>query len=195
MTTEIPGVLLAAGGSKRLNQPKQLLKINDSLLINHIISVIRQGGIERLLVILGSDHVLIRSLIHDQNVHIIVNERWEEGISTSIRSGIKFLNEKAEAAMLFVVDQPFLSSELICQLTHQFQNTDKKIAAPKINNQQCNPVIFSKTLFPELLDLKGKEGGKKIIKNHPVEWVQWDDETLLLDIDTEKDYLEILKIL
>lgn len=191
MNTQIAGILLAAGGSSRINHPKQLLKIYRKYLINHIVDIIRQGGIDDLTIVLGNQSGKISKVIQDKSAKVMENRKWREGIASSIRKGIGGLDSETKAAIIFVVDQPFLDPKLIRIILNIFNKRYPPIVAPCINGQQCNPVLFSRILFPELLELEGQQGGKEIVKNHTVDWVNWDDQKLLMDIDTIEDYLDI----
>lgn len=179
---------MAAGGSSRLDSPKQLLKWGDDFLINHIIHIVNEAEISPIYVVLGSRHEEIQGVLKNQSIHVLYNPDWRSGMSTSIKCALSALSGEVEAAFIFLSDQPFISSALLSQLMEQFIQADALIAAPRVGIQQCNPVLFSRKLFPELLTISGDRGAKSLLSKFPVEWVDWPDENLLLDIDSKEDY-------
>ncbi len=190
----ISALLLAAGGSSRLGQPKQLIKFKNELLINYIIEQIRDSGIIDLKIILGSHFSEIRRQIIDKSLDIIQNTKWEEGISSSIKCGLRSLTPEIDGAIIFIVDQPFLKSELISRILTKFDTSNANIIAAFVSGQIIHPVMYRKELFPKLLELKGDIGGKAIFENEFIEKVAWDDEKLLLDIDSQVDLEKIKKL-
>ncbi|MDO9546707.1 MAG: nucleotidyltransferase family protein, partial [Pelolinea sp.] len=167
----VSGILLAAGSSKRLGYPKQLLEWNDQYLINYIIYEILKSRINELFVVLG-DHYQDLSKIIDQRVKIVYNSNWAEGKSSSIKTGVAHLGESTIGAMFFVVDQPFINYKIIDTLIQEFKKSPDFIIAPRIKRRICNPVLFSRRFFDDLNDLSGEEGGKVIInKSKKVKWV------------------------
>ena len=194
MARKIAGLLLAAGGSYRLNSPKQLVKISGNYLINHMIQIIRDGRISDIFVVLGAFDEKIKSKINDRDVVIIHNKEWEEGIHTSIKSGIKeILNKQLyKAVIIFVVDQPFLTSEIIKKQIQEFDRISPKVIAVRVNGEQVNPVLFARDTFEELVHLKKGQSGKNVIQNYPVHWVDSDNQLLQIDIDTQDDYRKVL---
>jgi len=187
----ITAILLAAGGSRRLGQPKQLVPFKNDALINYIIDQIRNGGIKDIKVVLGSHYKEIKSQIISREVDILENLEWEEGISSSIKCGLRNINLETQAVILFIVDQPYLNSLLICEILNKFRTSDAKIIAACVSGQFAHPVLFRKELFPKLLELSGDVGGKMIFKDEAVEKVLWTDERLLMDIDSIEDYEKI----
>ena len=185
---EIAGILLAGGSSTRLGKPKQMVTWQGDYLINHMIGIIHKGGIDCLHVILGYQYQEIRRIINDPNVQIIHNNKWESGISSSIKAGITSFKDGINGLFIFVVDQPFLDETLIRKMKDIFYNGNADIVVPRVMNQQCNPVLFRNSLFKELLSIQGDRGGKSLIEKHCTYWVDWEDERLLLDIDIDKDY-------
>ena len=89
--------------------------------------------------------------------------------------------------MLFVVDQPFVSDEVVTTLINNFHKSEKYICALLVNGIQCPPVLYKKDVFKELLELQGDQGGKEVIKRNLVEWVEIQDKRLLIDIDEAAD--------
>jgi len=188
---KVTGLLMAAGGSKRLQSPKQLLTWQSDYLINYIIKIATASKIHQLKVILGSQAENIRKVITSQSIGILINPEWESGLSSSIRTGITCLDESVDAALIMLVDQPYISVELLNRMIDSFIETKTEIVAPKVGRQQMTPVLFSKMLFPELLLLSGDKGAKELLKKYPVEWVDWKDRKLLIDIDSMEDYRKI----
>jgi len=194
MAGKIAGLLLAAGGSYRLNLPKQLVKISGNYLINHMIQIIRNGMISDIFAVLGAFDEKIKSKISDRDIVIIHNKEWEEGIHTSIKSGIKeILNKQLyKAVIIFVVDQPFLTSEIIKKQIKEFDRISPKVIATRVDGEQVNPVLFARDTFEELMYLKRGQSGKNVIQNNPVHWIDSDNQLLQIDIDTREDYRKVL---
>ena len=188
----IAGIIIAAGESKRLGRIKQLLPWRGKSLIEFIIQTARDCKLEPIHVILGANYDQIAPLINCPRVKIINNKRWEEGKGTSISLGIESLPEKVKAAFVFVVDQPFLNRKLINAILNVYEIKKTDIIAPYVREIQSNPVLFNRSVFPELMKLKGEEGGRIIFKNYRLEKLDWEDEKVLWDIDTLADYENLI---
>jgi molybdenum cofactor cytidylyltransferase len=186
MDEKTAGVLLAAGGSNRLGYPKQLISFQGIPLISHMISVIKKGGIDDLFVVVGSHSEAIISCIKE-NVQIIHNPNWEEGLSASIRSALAVIEREYDAAMVFIIDQPYLHPALIIKMLATVKMSQTKIIAARASGQQTHPVVYRRDIYPDLLSLKGDRGGKEIIRKNRISWVDWPDPAILQDIDTPAD--------
>lgn len=174
-----------------MGEPKQLIKINDDFLINHMIRTIRTAGIEELVVVLGSSFEMVRDAVFDLDVRIVKNPDWTEGISTSLKMGLDELSHTVDAVINFVVDQPFLTPDLLQRFITYFINNDPDILVTRVRDQLVHPVLFKRRFFDELGSLQGDKGGKQLFSRNEVAYFDWDDERLLIDIDTEDDLKKI----
>ena len=109
------------------------------------------------------------------------------GRAHSLRAGLATLPERARAALFLLSDQPYLTPELIQALTRRHAETQATVVAPRADGRRANPVLFDRCAFPELLALQGDAGGRQIIDRYPVEYVDWPDQRILLDVDTPQD--------
>jgi molybdenum cofactor cytidylyltransferase len=190
---QITAILLAAGESRRLGVPKQLLKFKNELLINYILNQIKKAGLSKIKVVLGSRSEIIKQQICVTDLEIAVNQDWEEGISSSIRCGLNKISAETSAVIFFVVDQPFLDSKLIEKVVEKSCFSNEMIIAARVAGHILHPVLFRREIFPKLLETKGDVGGKAVFKDEIMGFVDWYDEKLLLDIDTLEDYEKIKK--
>ncbi len=186
-------ILLAAGQSKRMGRPKQLLQVGGKSLLQHSIQVALQANVDPVILVTGAQAGLIEGEIHDAKINIVENVEWEEGLASSIRCGINALLEIApdvEQAICMVCDQPFVSASLLNELIDASVNTGSEIVACAYGNTVGTPVLFSKNYFPELLQLQGDGGAKKILKKYgdAVGTISFPEGNV--DIDTPQDYEE-----
>ena len=184
-------VILAAGASERLGEPKQLLVYKGSSLLKRAVAEAVKSNAEKVIVVLGAKADIMRKELNENEVHIVINSEWEEGMASSIRSGINTLLEisaSAEAAILMPCDQPYVSASLLNELISKQEETGKRIIACDYGEALGPPSLFHRDLFSELLMLEGDAGAKKIVQNHG------DDVATVLftkgsvDIDTAEDY-------
>jgi molybdenum cofactor cytidylyltransferase len=126
---------------------------------------------------------------------LVHNSAWEAGQSTSVRCGLQALPDTIGSAIFLLADQPQVSIELVKALTEQHAQTLRPIVAPLIGDRRGNPVLFDRVTFADLLSLTGDVGGRAVLAQHPIAYVPWHDESLLLDVDTPEDYqrLQALK--
>jgi molybdenum cofactor cytidylyltransferase len=188
-------ILLAAGDSSRLGRPKQLLLYKGKTLLQNTLSAAISAQLNPIIIILGADATFVGKKIQEPNVHIVYNPNWREGIASSIRQAINELNKispEADAAILMVCDQPHISSGLLDDLVSAQQQTGKPIAASYYNGIAGTPALFHKTIFPELLLLKGDKGAGKVLRQ------QMNNVTTVpfplgsIDIDTTENYEKLM---
>lgn len=162
-------IILAAGSSSRMGQSKQLLKIKGEPLLLRTVRVAVESGIGPVIVVLGAQEAVHRKVLETLNVEIAVNTRWEAGMGSSIKAGLRHLINhfpNTEAAMIMVCDQPLITIDHLNQLVHTFVKSHKKITASFYSGTSGVPVIFHKSLFPEILNLSDQQGAKKILSQH-----------------------------
>lgn len=188
-------IILAAGNSSRLGQPKQLLQYKDATLLQHIMkeaSVIKESFV---IVVTGANHELIEKKIDSSKIKIAFNRDWELGMSSSIKTGLNKafqLYPEIEKCILAVCDQPFVSHSIFENLITEFHKTGKGIVASSYAETFGTPVLFDKKYFGELLNLKGQEGAKKIINRFLEDTASVSFEKGNIDIDTEDDYNKLI---
>jgi len=190
---KISGILLAAGESSRLGQPKQLLKFNNQYLINHMIKIIKSGGIDDLNVVVGAYREQIVRVITSLNVKVVVNDAWKDGIGSSFREGVRCIAKETEAVMIFVVDQPYLDPYIIRKIINLFNISNAKIIASRVKGEQIHPVLYKREIFDKILNLKTGQSGKNIMNFIPPVWMNFTNDSLLIDIDTAVDYRHLIK--
>ena len=184
-------IILAAGKSSRLGQPKQLLEYRGQTLLQHSLQVALASDARPVVVVLGADADRIKKEITDDAAHVVENREWEEGMASSIRCGIRELQQlhpAAEGAMVMVCDQPYVTSALLNRLLAIHRETDKPIVSCQYANTVGTPAYFHKSMFAELLELEGDGGAKGLLLKHAegLEIVQFPEGKV--DIDTEADY-------
>lgn len=188
-------IILAAGNSSRLGRPKQLLEYKESTLLKNTISEALKVENSLVIVVTGSNHDLIEKELNLPEVTFAFNSDWENGMSSSIVKGIKellLLNPDCEQCILAVCDQPFVTNAVFENLITQANKTKKGIAASAYSQTLGTPVLFRKKYFQELLELKGQEGAKKLIKKYTEDVVSVLFEKGNIDIDTEEDYSKLI---
>lgn len=192
----IPGVLLAAGASTRFGECKQLLDWEGKPLVVHAADTALEAPLEPVIVVLGCQAEKIRAALQSQPVQTVMNWRWQEGMSTSVQTGLAALPPEADGAVFLQCDQPLLTPELLQAVVARFEETDAPIVHPTYRGQRSTPVLFARRLFPELAAVTGDEGGRGLIARHAddVATVEVDDPDLLADVDTPEDYEQLLEV-
>jgi len=186
--SQTAGVILAAGGSERLNKPKQLLDWRGKPFIRQVAESALESSLAPLIVIIGAYHEQVGGALGDLPVKIVHNPNWAEGQSTSVRLGIDALPENCDSAMFLLSDQPQIPSQLIIELSERFRQNRMTITAPMVGGQRGNPLLFSREAFSALANVRGDKGGRVVINQFDVDWLPWIDRRILLDVDQEGDY-------
>lgn len=184
---KITGIILASGFSKRMGKEKLLLNIDGIPIIERVITSVKGSKIDEIILVYRNDE--IKEIGDKYNIKTIFNENSNLGQSESIKLGLKNSNKFTDGYMFFVGDQPYLDSYIINKIIDKYDNENSKIVIPRYNNKNGNPVLFSSQLKNKLLDLKGDTGGRKIInETNEVEYIDFKDEKLGIDIDNIEEY-------
>jgi molybdenum cofactor cytidylyltransferase len=184
-------VILAAGGSSRFGQPKQLLQFRGKTLVRTIINAACEAGCSPVVVVIGSNGEKVHPELANANVMEVRNANWQRGIGSSIRSGVQALTSHApdvEAILLLVCDQPAVSAPFIERLIATREATKKDIVASSYADTVGVPAVFNRFLFKELLALGDESGAKSIILQNPERVAQFAFPEGAIDIDTLQDW-------
>lgn len=188
----VSAIILASGFSKRMGTNKLLLKIGGIPVIERVITAVLKSPAGETLLVYNDEEVKITGERFD--VKTVFNPLPQLGQSESIKVGISAANQKSDAYMFFVGDQPYINENIISLLIDMFYSRDYDAVFPLYNGRRGNPVIFSSRLKNELLNLKGDTGGRIILErlNEKIGRVPISDEMAGMDIDTFEDYKRIL---
>ena len=158
----IAAVILAAGASRRLGQPKPLVQLGEETLLERTIRVARTAELCPVLVVLGSEAGLIQSRCNLSDVHIVYNRRWVEGMASSIRAALELLHVEhfaVDGAVLLVCDQPAVTAEHLRNLVASGRTT-----ASEYGPRRGVPAYFPASAFPELAKLSGDAGARELLR-------------------------------
>lgn len=188
--SSITGILLAAGRSERMGQPKLLLPWRGARLVRHVAERALHSQLDDLVVVVGHLSGEVLTALDGLPVRVAHNAAFREGQSTSLRAGLAALDSQAGAAMMLLADQPLLQVATINALIEAYRQQRAVIVAPRFAGQRGNPVLFDRALFPELAAITGDQGAREVLETHAraVSLVDVADHGVLIDVDTPDAY-------
>ena len=189
---KIGAVVLAAGSSSRLGQPKQLLQYQGKSLVRHAAEAALGAGCRPVAVVVGAGREEIAGALGDLALQLLPNDLWKHGIGTSIRAGVEALQD-CDALILLACDQPHVDGALLRELIAAHQETQKPMVASTYADTVGVPALFARLCFEELLSLGDEQGAKSLLTARPDEVVRVDFPQGATDIDTLDDYQDLLR--
>ncbi|MEU4996090.1 nucleotidyltransferase family protein [Streptomyces sp. NPDC021622] len=195
LNTNITGLLLAAGGGRRLGgRPKALLDHQGRPLVEHAVRVLREGGCTRVHVVLGADADVVREKASLPGCVLVDNPDWEEGMGSSLRAGLRSLRGTgASAALVSLVDQPGIGPAAIARV-HAAYRSPATLAAAAYDGERGHPVLFGADHWAGIeSSAVGDRGARAYLKEHAGEivLVECGDVARAYDIDTPSDLVHL----
>ena len=189
----VAGIILAAGESRRLGRPKQLLDFRGKPLLQHAIDNVRASGLGEILLVLGANRDRIEPALDSTGVRLIVNPDFAKGQSTSLIAAVDALGSDIDGALFLLGDQPGITPHIIDAALNAFDGDPGTIVMTDWQGVPSHPVLIGRAYFDQVPTLTGDTGAKPILSNHR-------DRILLVpagrpapqDVDTEDDYQQLL---
>ncbi len=186
----IKPIILAAGDSTRMGYPKALLPFGRTRFVSHILGVLRDLEFPEPVIVLGRAAPIIQPILRDWTANILINPDPDRGQLSSIQLALSHIAPEFDAGMVWPVDQPAISEDLVRRLAQLFVSSGSRIACPRCNERRGHPAIFHRSLFQEFMDAPLIEGPKKILQRHQQETalLLTEERGTIQDIDTPDDY-------
>ena len=190
----VAAIVLAAGASRRLGQPKQLLLLDGETLLERVLRLAGEAGATPLLAVLGAHREIVAASIRNSSAHLVFNEQWEQGIAGSIHAGLCALDAaapNASGALLLGCDQPRLGAAHLRIMIQSFTaQVVPSILASRYAGVLGIPALFPRSAFAELLALRGDTGARSLLLQPSCPLIPIDFPGGEIDIDFPADLHE-----
>ena len=186
-------LVMAAGGSRRFGGLKQLVELQGKSLLRRTVEMAMNVVDSRVFVVLGMKAKKLEREIKDYGIQIVENLNWENGIASSIRTGIDALPQDCDGALILFCDQPFVTAAHIKGLINTWSRDQERIISSRYGDSFGVPVIFPRKYFTEMMKLTGDNGAKSMLQKYIAHTVSIDLPEAALDIDTQEDLIEAIK--
>ncbi len=191
VTGLVTGLVLAAGGSQRLGEPKQLLPYGAAPLLEHVLDVARSCRFDQLLCVIGGQAGRVRKEVDFDGVGVLENTHFGEGCSSSIAVALEAIDPRSDTLVLMLGDQPGVTPETVGALLAG--RGQAPLAACSYENGRGHPLAFSRSTFPDLSALHGDKGVWRLLERRAGEVADIQiDGPVPLDVDTWEDYEAVL---
>jgi len=189
---KIAVLMLAAGASRRMNGIKQILAFKDSTLLENALKTAKMSENDQVFCVLGANKEEIQQKIDFQDIEIIENTAWNDGLGKSIAVGVEAIQnyKDYEGILLMLGDQPFISSAYLNKMIEKFIGNQSEIIATSYSGKPGVPALFPKKIFSELIKLSGDSGAKVILQHHE-NIIKLEAENTF-DVDSPEDYKKVL---
>ena len=190
----IVGLILAAGRSARLGRSKQLLPLDGVPILEHVLRRAARSRLDQIVLVLGHDAPAIEAAVEDHGQRVVINADYAAGQSTSLRAGLRAIDPNAAAVLVLLGDQPEIDPTAIDAVIDAYQRGCGSIVRPTYQGERGHPVLFDRALFPELAEMTGDAGARRLLREHrdDVYEVAISRSRLPPDVDTEEDYAALL---
>lgn len=182
---KIYGLILAAGQGRRAGLAKLSRYIGESTMLEHVAKIVANSDLERTIMITGYEDSFADKIARKYDFLTCHNENYMKGMSTSLKTGIKFLPENCQAVVIILGDMPYIKSSTINMLVSAFKSDGKDIIIPVYKNKIGHPLLMSLKYKEQILNIQGDKGARDVIKNNlqNVKYLDVNDEGILIDID------------
>ncbi len=190
----VTGLVLSAGGSKRLGRPKQLLPFGETTLLGYVLSTARACAFDQTVVALGGSADAVRGAVDLDGVDVVVNEDFGEGCSSSIAAALTVVDPRCHVLVLMLGDQPGVTPDTVAKLLAGRGRVP--LAVCRYDDGNGHPIAFGRTVFPDLADLHGDKGVWRLLDRRSADAARIPIEgPVPRDVDTPDDYRAVLDAL
>lgn len=189
----VAAIVLAAGLSKRMGEDKLSLKLGESTIFETTLQAITKAGFQQVIVVSrpGSN---LADQARNCNCRLVENPTPEEGLSSSLKAGLKALDSTIQGALFALADQPLITPELYSLLSKSYRKKLKLVTCPLYQGKRGNPTIFDRRTWPALKQIEGDQGGRSLLRylaEEQVDYIRVDDPAVITDLDTPADYARL----
>ena len=188
----ITAILLAAGQSKRLRGENKLTKLfKGKPLINHILFSLIKSKVNKIIVVLGFEHLKIKmKLLRSKKIKFVTNKNYKKGMSSSIKTGLKKLPKNSQGFLIVLGDMPNITKTTINKICLSITRSDKEIILPKYKNRTGNPIGFKHSMIKNIYKIKGDKGARSIIKKNKkkIKFLNINSKSILTNLNTKRNF-------
>jgi molybdenum cofactor cytidylyltransferase len=187
MSANLHVIVLAAGASSRLGQPKQLVRIGGRPALHRVVSSATSLAGHSVTVIIGAHANELSRLLAHSPASVIINRQWEEGMASSIRCGLSALPAACDAVLILLGDQVAVTADDLKRLAAAWNDQEGSIAAATYDQHVGVPAIFPRTFFNELAELRSDQGARRILERNHYRLIRVPMPNAAIDLDTPED--------
>lgn len=195
MPMSVAAIIVAAGSSSRLGEPKQLVMIHGEPMLQRMIRFVNESGTSPVFVVLGANREVIQKSVDFGSSTIVINREWEEGLASSIRAGLRAVEVAAPDAagvLLMSCDQPRVTAEHLRRMIKTFLAQSQPAAIASAYAEVVGvPAIFPRVAIPDLRALRGDKGARQLFVEPPWPVVPVPLEGGEVDIDSPDDLAQL----
>lgn len=192
---KVAGVILAAGEGTRMGRTKQLLPFRGKSILECVVDSALASSLHQIVVVLGHQADLLIPLLENRAVDTVVNSDYRLGQSSSLKAGLRAVNGDVEAVLFLLGDQPLVTPALIDRILAAYATSLNLIVMPVFDGKRGNPVLFSRETFCRFEALRDDCGARPLFEEYAGNILALTvcDQAIHFDIDTEDDYLRLLR--
>lgn len=188
---QIGAIVLAAGRSQRMGQPKMLLPWGDTTVIGQVVHTLAQAGLHQIVVVTGGWRRQVEAALHASPAHVVYNPRYmEDQMALSLQVGLASLPAETDAALIALGDQPQMQPAVVRQVMQAYQESRAPLVFPSYHLRRGHPWIMARSLWEELLAGATARTLRELLQPYAdrIRYVVVQDDTILRDLDTPADY-------
>lgn len=184
-------LVLAAGGSSRFGSPKQLVRIGGRPMLHAAVGRAVEVAGHSVTVVLGAHAAELAPLLRHSPANAVINRNWQDGLASSLRTGLGRVPGTADAVLVMLADQPQVTGEDLRRLVASWRTQPDAIVAAQYAGTAGVPAIFPRWCWRDLTELRGDRGARDVIRRHAARVVRVTMESASIDIDTPEDLLAV----
>jgi len=184
-------IVLAAGMSKRMGEPKMLLPWGDMTVIEQVVATFARSGVDDVLVITGRYKEQVEEVLKNHSIRIFHNDEYESGeMLSSLQCGLRALKPEVEGTLIALGDQPQVQERSVRMVCEAFRTMKSNLVVPSYQMRRGHPWLVARPLWDDLLRMKSPQSPREFLNEHKneIHYVNMDDPNILADLDTPEDY-------
>ena len=187
----LAGIVLAAGESRRMGQPKQLLPFGERTILERVVDTLLTAGVGEVVVVLGHLADRVRAVLGDRPVTAVVNESYRQGMLSSVKCGVRAIGAGYDAVLFALGDQPHIESAVVSHVIRAYRAGNAGIVIPRYGAKKGHPIFINLQKYREAIaNLPEGAGLNALMQEHAddVRLIDVATEDIIRDIDVPDDY-------
>jgi molybdenum cofactor cytidylyltransferase len=187
----LSGVVLAAGESRRMGRPKQLLPFGGATILERVVDALLDAGVGEVIVVLGHLAEEVRVVLGDRPVKVVINEAYREGMLSSVQCGVRAAGTVQDAVLFALGDQPHIESQVVREVMDAYRSGEAGMVIPRYGGKKGHPIIINLQRYrAAILRLPAHVGLNALMQEYAddVRFIEVSTEDIIRDIDVPEDY-------